>query len=145
MSDLALDSCVMVKWVAPEPYAALADQVVADSAKTGRRLITLDLALVEVGNALWKRFHRRLLSAQDVTRLYGLVVGRPLHIEPARPRMRAALDLAARYDRSVYDCLFLALAIELGIPGVTADEPLWRAVHADYPQIQLLRIWQPPP
>ena len=35
--------------------------------------------------------------------------------------------------------LFLALAQKLNVPGVTADEPLFNAVHADFPQIQLLR------
>ncbi|HEY1378244.1 MAG TPA: type II toxin-antitoxin system VapC family toxin [Gemmataceae bacterium] len=145
MLDLALDSCVMVKWVVPESDSALADQVVTDAARDGRRLIALDLGLIEVGNGLWKQFHRGLLSAAEVTRLYGLVVGRPLHVEPAHPRIPAALDLAARYDRSVYDSLFVALTIELGVEGVTSDEPLWRAIHADHPHIHLLRNWPPPP
>jgi hypothetical protein len=29
------------------------------------------------------------------------------------------------------------------VPGLTADEPLWRAVHGDFPQIHLLRNWSP--
>src|SRR5262249_23550736 len=139
MPDLILDSCVMVKWVVPEADSALADQVVTDAAHDGRRLIALDFGLTEVGNSLWKQHQRGLLSAGEVTRLYGLVIGRPLHIEPALPRLPTALDLATRYDRSVYDCLFVALTIERGAEGVTSDEPLWRAVHNDYPQIHLLR------
>lgn len=27
--------------------------------------------------------------------------------------------------------------------GVTSDEPLYNAVHADFPEIILLRHWQP--
>jgi len=39
------------------------------------------------------------------------------------------------------DALFVALTQDLGLPGVTSDEPLYRAVHADFPQIVLLRDW----
>jgi predicted nucleic acid-binding protein len=134
----------MVKWVVPEPDAARADQVVTDAARSGSQIITLDLALIEVANALWKRVHRGLLSAAEVARLYGLVAGHPLHIVHAQPLIPKAIDLATRYDRSVYDCLFVALTVDLGIAGVTADEPLWRAVNADHPQIHLLRNWPPP-
>ena len=42
-----------------------------------------------------------------------------------------------KYDRSIYDALFVALAADLKLPGVTTDEPLYRAVSADFPQVVL--------
>jgi hypothetical protein len=33
------------------------------------------------------------------------------------------------------------LAHNLGVKGVTADEPLYNATHADFPLIVLLRDW----
>lgn len=42
---------------------------------------------------------------------------------------------------AVYDALFVALTVGTNLPGVTADEPLVRAVHADHPHIALLRNW----
>ncbi len=50
-----------------------------------------------------------------------------------------AFEIAVKYDRSAYDALFVALSQKLGVPGVTADEPLFHAVHADFPHIELLR------
>jgi predicted nucleic acid-binding protein len=37
--------------------------------------------------------------------------------------------------------LFVALSQDLGLQAVTADEPLYNAIHADFPQIILLRNW----
>lgn len=64
----------------------------------------------------------------------------------ARPLLPQASQVAVRYDRSLYDALFVALVQESGGQGVTADEPLYNAVHGDFPGIQLLRaIWPPRP
>jgi predicted nucleic acid-binding protein len=46
-----------------------------------------------------------------------------------------------KYDRAVYDALFVALSRDLGVRGVTADEPLYNSVHGDFPDIVLLRDW----
>ena len=40
-----------------------------------------------------------------------------------------------------YDALFVALCQDLGLQGVTADEPLNNVIHTDFPQISLLRNW----
>jgi hypothetical protein len=50
-------------------------------------------------------------------------------------------DKAFRRASPFSDALFVALAQDLGLRGVTADEPLYNAVHADFPQIILLRNW----
>ena len=42
---------------------------------------------------------------------------------------------------AVYDALFVALVQDLGVKGVTADEPLYNTTHADFPRIMLLREW----
>jgi predicted nucleic acid-binding protein len=120
-------------------------EVAVDVSFAGGRLIVLDLGLVEVAQALWKLFHRGQLPSHEVPNLFAQVVGQPVHVLPACPLIPKAIDLATRYDRSVYDCLFVALTLDLGVPGVTSDEPLYRAVHADYPQIHLLRHWPPRP
>jgi len=53
-----------------------------------------------------------------------------------------ALEIAANHDRSIYDALFVALAHQHGLRGVTADEPLFNAVQQKFPEIVLLRNWQ---
>ena len=43
---------------------------------------------------------------------------------PDSPLLAAAFDLAERTDRTVYDCVYLALAVQLGGRMVTADQRL---------------------
>ena len=141
MSDVVVDSSVVAKWFLPEPDSALADRLIAEVPPRGDRLVVLDLALVEVANAIWKQQHRGLTTPLETQQSLDDLLAVPVHVEPAIPRLRRALEIAQAYGRAVYDALFVALAEELGLTGVTADEPLHRAVHADFPQIVLLRDW----
>jgi predicted nucleic acid-binding protein len=65
----------------------------------------------------------------------------PLRVEQSSPLLAPALEIAAKYHRAVYDALFVAVARHLGLQGVTSDEPLYNAVHADFPEIILIRNW----
>ncbi len=145
MSDTVVDSSVVAKWFFPEPDAVHAKHLLDDAARRSKRLIVLDLALVEVTNVIWKYLHRKQIVIEDARRLLDDLLATPVHIEPSEPLLRSALEIAAKYDRAVYDALFVALAQRLDLSAVTADEPLYRAVHADYPQLVLLRDWVPVP
>jgi predicted nucleic acid-binding protein len=145
MADAAADSSVMVKWVLPEADSPQAEQFATDVLRAGGRLVVLDLAFAEVANALWVQFRRNRLTATEVAQHYGLFLNRPVEVVAARPLVPQAIDIATRHGIPIYDALFVALTADRGLPGVTADEPLYRAVHADHPQVQLLRLWQPAP
>lgn len=141
MSDWAVDSSVMAKWVLAEPDSADALRVVADTATGGGRLFVLDLAMTEVTNVLWTRHHRKLLTLAETQQSFSLLQQANVEITPALPLLTTALDIAVQFDVAVYDALFVAAARHLGIGGVTADEPLVRAVGATYPEMKLLRNW----
>jgi predicted nucleic acid-binding protein len=142
MSDIVVDSSVVAKWVLPEADSALAHQVIADVIGAGDRLIVLDLALPEVANAIWKQLHRGLILLDDARQFLSLLITAPIEVRTSEPHLQAALEIAAKYDRSIYDALFVALSHQLGLRGVTADEPLHSAVSADVPDIILLRDWR---
>jgi predicted nucleic acid-binding protein len=44
------------------------------------------------------------------------------------PLLALAFDLADRTQRTVYDCLYLALAVQLGGRMVTADQRLYNSL-----------------
>jgi predicted nucleic acid-binding protein len=46
------------------------------------------------------------------------------------PLLAPAFDVAEQTQRTVYDCLYLALAIQLGGRMVTADQRLYNALAA---------------
>jgi predicted nucleic acid-binding protein len=141
MPDTVVDSCVVAKWVLVESDSARANGILADVARSGNRRIVLDLALPEVANAVWKRLHRGLIALEEARGCLGGLLRTPVHAEPSAPLLAQALEIAARYDRSIYDALFVALAQQLGLKGVTPDEPLYNSVHADFPEMILLRDW----
>jgi len=134
MSDVAVDSSVVAKRIIAEPDSAQAQRLISEVALKGERLIVLDLAFVEVANAIWKLRHRGLATL-DQTRLFlDKLLLIPVHIEPAHRLLKPALEIAVKYHRAVYDALFVALCQDLGLRGVTADEPLHNVVHADFPK-----------
>lgn len=89
-------------------------------------LITVDLALYEAVNAVWK--HQFLLKDLDdglpyVSILYGLVEsGRIRVVRPGEELMKRGYSLATKSRRSIYDSIFIALALELASDLGTFDK-----------------------
>ncbi len=89
-------------------------------------LITVDLALYEAVNAVWK--HQFLIKdlgdgVPYVSILYGLVEsGRIRVIRPGEELMKHGYSLAAKSHRSIYDAIFIALALELTSDLATFDK-----------------------
>jgi predicted nucleic acid-binding protein len=142
MSDIVIDSCVVAKWVLPEADSKQAMRLFHNTVGRGERLVVLDVALVEAANAVWKKSHRRLISLEEARRYLGELLEMPIQTRAANTLLATAMDIAVKYDCSIYDALFVALANDLRLPGITADEPLVRVVHTDFPNIVLLRDWQ---
>ena len=139
MSDLVVDSSVVAKWILPEADSAQAHELIVHATAASEQLLVLDLAFPEVANAIWKRHRQRLISLEDARGFLDALVRSPVRVEPAASLLASAFEIAAKYDRAVYDALFVALAEQRGLPGITADEPLFNAIHADFPRIVLLR------
>jgi predicted nucleic acid-binding protein len=141
ISDTVVDSCVAAKWVVSEPDTAKALQVLTDVKGAGARLIVLDLAFPEVTNVIWKQYRQGLHTLDQARVRFDDLQKLSVHVEPVRPLLKAALEIAAQYSRSAYDAAFVALARHLGLKGVTADQPLYSAVRVTFPEIVLLRNW----
>jgi predicted nucleic acid-binding protein len=141
MSDTVVDSSVVAKWILPEADSAQAQRLITEVSGAGERLIVLDLAFPEVASAIWKRQRQSLITMAEAEAFLAALLRCPVQIESAIRLLESALKIAVRYDRAIYDALFVALVQTLGLKGVTADEPLHNVVHADFPQIVLLRDW----
>lgn len=140
-SNLVFDSCIVAKWILPEVDSDKAQQVLIELSQAGGRAVVLDIAFAEVANAIWKRLHRELITPDEAQCFLDDLLTLPVVVEPANSHLRVAFEIAARYDRSVYDALVVAAARELGLQAITSDAPLKPAVQVDFPEIQLLRDW----
>lgn len=98
-----------------------------------------DLLFPECANVFRSRVLRRLMSAESAREAFKALRSLPLQVVPVLEISEDALDLALRYDLSVYDGCYSALAARLGVPLVTADRRLLkklgragvRAVHLE--------------
>ena len=121
---LVIDTSVAVKWYIPEPGSAHA----AALRQAGKELVSPDLLVAEFGNVLWKKVRRGELDRIEAHEIADAFVRAcPLRLWPSLPYTPLALDLALRFERSVYDALYLAVAVAHDGAYVTADE---RLVHA---------------
>ncbi len=120
MSVLVVDASVAVKWMLPEPLANMAIRLQSPS----HQLHAPSFLDIELANVLWKKVRQGLLSRAQADILISQLPGLPLTRHTDTLLVAAAFDLADRLGRTVYDCMYLALAVRLGGQMVTADERL---------------------
>lgn len=136
MSEFVVDASVAAKWVLPstqEPLISEASQLLDRYARTELLLLVPEIFWAEIGNILWKAV-RRSRCTSDLA-LAGLRSLRNLDLPtfPNSPLLEKSLEIAIRYDRSVYDSLYVALAIESRATLLTADERLANTLAAYLP------------
>lgn len=124
MSAIVIDASIAVKWFFPEPHALAARRVLT------RRwtLLAPDLIWAEVGNVLWKRFQRTEITQEIAQQILRDFKHFPLHTSHTKPLLESAWVLAAQHRISVYDGLYLALAISRNCKLLTADRAFSDAV-----------------
>jgi len=131
---LVVDSSVAVKWYIPESGSDRAALLL----RAGVRLVAPDLLIPEVGNVIWKR--RREIPVAEIEAIaVALSSACPVSLYPSSALLQGALSVALAYGRSVYDSLYLALAVSEACPLVTADERFSNALQntdlAEYTQL----------
>lgn len=118
MTAVVVDASVVAKWFFPEEHAVAARRLLSPR----RTLLAPELIWSEVGNIAWKRVRRCELNADEAEQLVADLIRMPLVAVPTQNLLEPAFELAMATDRTVYDCLYLALAIERHCRLVTADQ-----------------------
>lgn len=118
-----MDASVVVKWLVPE---ALSDKAVA--LLENHELIAPDLVLPEVGNVLWKLQRREELNDVEALTAIESLQPPPFEIHASEKLLPSAYLIAARYDRTAYDGLYMALAVASRTQMVTDDRKLVNAM-----------------
>jgi predicted nucleic acid-binding protein len=125
MSVYVADASVAVKWYVPEIHSDEALRLL----EPGNELHVPDLMQAEVGNILWKKARRGELTPSEARRMAGAILVAPLRVHATSSLLDGALDIALRTDRTVYDALYVALAVALDVGLVTADRRLFQALE----------------
>jgi len=126
VSDVVIDASIAAKWFFPEVHSDRAQRLLS-----GRTtLLAPDLILAEFANVAWKRFRRREITADQAGAIVGDFLRFPVRIFPSARIIPAALDVALGTGRTLYDGLYVALALDRACRLVTADERLVNALSA---------------
>lgn len=116
--------------------AALFEEEHADRARwllTGKQpLQAPDLIFVELASVIWKRHRRGEIDTDGAQYVLAGALRLPLRTTSSTDLVVPALELALSTGRTVYDCLYLALAMRSDVPVITADKRLVNAL-ADTP------------
>ena len=117
MKEYVVDASVAMKWFATEVHSAAARRLVAPDTA----LYAPDFLLVEFANVIWKKSRRREITADEGQATVSALRAVPLDLRPSGDLVPVALKLAVELDHPIYDCVYLALAVALHCPVVTAD------------------------
>lgn len=124
MSCYIVDASVAVKWFLSEPEAAAALRLLKDD----NDLHVPDFFFIEMDNILCKRIRRGEITRDDATAVRRLLHQLPLESHALAEVHPHAYKIAVDTSRSIYDCLYLALAVLLKGRMVTADRRLYESL-----------------
>ena len=126
MSVFVVDASVVLKWFVPEIHSEAARRLLA----AAHQYLSPDLLFPEVGNAIWKKVRRGELTAEEGQRLAADISTIAVETVSTRGLMIDAHALAITTGLTVYDAMYLALAVRLKTELITADDKLGRIVAA---------------
>ncbi|MCD6349141.1 MAG: type II toxin-antitoxin system VapC family toxin [Candidatus Korarchaeota archaeon] len=113
---IVADSSVLVRYFSKEEGWENAEKVIEQG------VVTLELAVKEVANGLWKKVLRREMAEEDAIRIIlDLASGGVIRLEDQGKYLEEAFDIAVRRGITIYDALFISLAKGRELEFVTCD------------------------
>ncbi len=127
MLTYVIDASVASKWYFQEELSDKAELLLQDDAYVR---LAPDFIYVEVAAVAWKHVRRSEIDAVTAKDALAALRRRAFTLTPSTDLIAEALDLALQTSRSVYDCLYLALAIRSKCPLVTADRKFFATLRS---------------
>ena len=118
MKRFIVDASVAIKWYVPEIHSEAAARLLDPEI----HLSAPDLIYPEFGNILWKKMRRGQILGEEAVEAVAAFRKVGIDSYPSDVLLPSAFELAAALDRTVYDCMYLAVAIARDCPLVTADQ-----------------------
>jgi predicted nucleic acid-binding protein len=130
MATFVVDVNVVVKWRLPEELATNAALLLS---KDDIVLLAPDFLLIEANNVFATKVRSGSI-ARDAASSYLSTLPGLLELTPFGLLLGPAFEMSSRLNCSVYDALYVVLALEHGCKAVTADEKLvdkLKGAHSD--------------
>lgn len=125
MNLLVVDASVAAKWFVEEEHSGAALSVLDIS----NRLHAPDFLWLEMENVIWKWIRQGMVTTKEGSDLKNSFRRYPIRIHPFVHFLDSAFAIAVQTRQTVYDCLYVALAILLKGRMITADRRLHDALR----------------
>jgi predicted nucleic acid-binding protein len=122
--NLVIDASVLIKFFIPEILSEKAEELNARVGEGDLRLLAPDLIFAEVGNIIWKKHRMKELIRSEAEEIVDAIVSVPIEIETSRALMPLAVDMGLAYGITIYDAIYVSLAMIRENVLVTADRKL---------------------
>ena len=140
MRRYVLDASVAAKWFLNAPDETLveeANQLLGHYLTLEAQLVVPDLFFAEFANIFWKAERRGRCDPRTTDAALAQMFDLHLPTFPTAPFVKPAAAIARAYGRTVYDSLYLALAVEVEAVLITADARLANSLQARLPILYL--------
>ena len=125
MKRFVLDASVLVKLFFEEPHSQLADKCFSQAEER----LAPDLIWAEASNVIWKRCRRGDVSKEQASGIAAQLLAMPLATRASTGLIPEAMEIAIQFDRTVYDGLYVALAMKADCPLLSGDQRLVNALR----------------
>ncbi len=140
--DCIIDASVGIKLFLVEPLSDRTDALFAHlTDDPPNRFYVPDLFFIECTNILWKYVQRFGYSADAARQNVADLARLPLQIISTAALVEMALALSVEHGSTAYDSAYIALAQQLSLPFVTADEALVRRFGDTGLDVRFLGDW----
>lgn len=140
-SKVVVDSSVAIKWFVPEAHSAKARAILTEYQAGRLTLLAPDLLYAEIGNVVWKKLRFHGLDTEDGQEIIENLCRLDLTITRCVDLLPDAYRLAACYQRTVYDMMYVALSVREKCPLITADEKLVSVLGDSLQNVVQLADW----
>ncbi len=131
MRSIVLDTSAVVRLYVPDgPLPDGLEEGVDAAWRSEAILLAPELLLAELGQVLWNKERRGEIAEAEADQIHDEALDLPIDLVGHRELLADARALARLRDLTVYDGLFLALAIARGAELITADGTLESAYTA---------------
>lgn len=125
MSVFIVDASVAAKWFVDEEYSDAALSVL-----NGRnRLHAPDFLFLEMDSIICKWIRRGVVTVEEGMELRDALRRYPIQNHPFVSYLNSAFAIANQMGQSIYDCLYVALAVLLDARMVTSDRRLYEGIR----------------
>jgi predicted nucleic acid-binding protein len=141
VSLFVVDASVVVKWFVPEIHSDAARRLLA----LPHEYFAPDLLFAETANTIWKKIRRQEVTPEDGQRLVSELREIAVQTVSCRALADDAHALADATGRTVYDSMYVALAVRLDTRVITADDRLegaLKTIPALADHIQLVQTFE---